>query len=298
MLGRGQPPVRARTSRFNRKPADAERPVAHERPAVNLLPIYTLLVTLTSTLLITRIATVALSLTGMSRQSARFQARSAMTGVGFTTRESEHILNHPVRRRIVMWLMLLGNAGIVTIVATLMASLVNINHQSTGLGRSITVLGLGIFILFWLANSRWVDHWMSHAIEFALRRWTQLDIRDYVSLFRLSDGYAVSEIQVDNHDWIANKTLAELRLPAEGILVLGIQRLDQTYVGAPNAKTKILSGDLLIIYGPGHRIEELNRRREGLEGKLAHMEAVEEQQRVTAQQQDEGESPETPESTP
>lgn len=252
---------------------------------MNLLPIYTLLVTLTGTLLITRIATVALSLTGMSRESARFQARSAMTGVGFTTRESESILNHPVRRRIVMWLMLLGNAGIVTIVATLMASLVNINQQVTGVGRSVTVLSLGVFILFWFANSRWIDRWMSHAIEYALRRWTQLDVRDYVSLFRLSDGYAVSEIQVDLHDWIANKTLAELRLPSEGVLVLGIQRLDQTYVGAPNAKTMIFSGDLLILYGPGHRIEELNRRREGIEGKRAHLEAVEEQQRIAAQQE-------------
>ena len=290
--------MRARRPPFIPRLITAACPVAHERSTVNLLPIYTLLVTLTGTLLITRIATAALSLTGMSHESARFQARSAMTGVGFTTRESESILNHPVRRRIVMWLMLLGNAGIVTIVATLMASLVNINQQVTGVGRSITVLSLGVFVLFWFANSRWIDRWMSHAIEYALRRWTQLDVRDYVSLFRLSDGYAVSEIQVDLHDWIANKTLADLRLPSEGVLILGIQRLDQTYVGAPNAKTMILSGDLLILYGPGHRIEELNRRRKGLEGKLAHMEAVEEQQRLTAQQREAEDSREPPETTP
>lgn len=253
---------------------------------MNLLPILTLLVTLTVTLLITRIATAALSLTGLSKEAARFQARSAMTGVGFTTRESEVVINHPVRRRIIMWLMLLGNAGIVTIVATLMASMVHVNQQATYVGRNIGVLGCGMLFLFWLANSRWVDRWLSRAIEHALKRWTHLDVRDFVSLFRLSDGYSVSEIQVDPRDWLAEKTLAELRLPSEGILVLGIQRLDQTYIGTPTAKTKILAGDLLILYGPGHRIEEMNQRREGIEGKLAHMEAVEEQQRVAAQQQD------------
>ncbi|MEE3220394.1 MAG: potassium transporter TrkA, partial [Planctomycetota bacterium] len=54
-----------------------------------MVAVATLLITLTVTLLITRVATVALMVTGLSRESARFQARSALTGVGFTTYESE-----------------------------------------------------------------------------------------------------------------------------------------------------------------------------------------------------------------
>src|SRR5918912_450068 len=70
-------------------------------------------------MLITRVATVALALTGMSRESARFQARSAYLGVGFTTAEAESVVNHPVRRRIISALIFTGNAGVVTVVATL-----------------------------------------------------------------------------------------------------------------------------------------------------------------------------------
>lgn len=44
---------------------------------------------------ITRIATIALTHTGLSRQTARFQARSAFTVVGYTTSESEKLVNHP-----------------------------------------------------------------------------------------------------------------------------------------------------------------------------------------------------------
>src|SRR5919202_5031770 len=73
-------------------------------------------------LLITRVGTVALSLTGLSTESARFQARSAFFGVGFTTAEAESVVNHPVRRRIVLWLILLGNAGVISVIATLMLS--------------------------------------------------------------------------------------------------------------------------------------------------------------------------------
>ena len=77
------------------------------------------LVAITLSLLITRIATEALTLTGLSRTSASFQARSAFTGSGFTTSESEAVVQHPVRRRIIMWLMFLGNAGIITVISSL-----------------------------------------------------------------------------------------------------------------------------------------------------------------------------------
>jgi NhaP-type Na+/H+ or K+/H+ antiporter len=89
-----------------------------------MLAILSLLVILSLSLLITRVATVALTYTGMSRESARFQARSAFTGTGFTTSESEKIVTHPVRRRIILLLMLFGNAGIVAVVTSLILTFV------------------------------------------------------------------------------------------------------------------------------------------------------------------------------
>ena len=49
-------------------------------------------------LLVTRIASVALVLTGLSQEASRFQARSALACVGYTTHEAELIVNHPVRQ--------------------------------------------------------------------------------------------------------------------------------------------------------------------------------------------------------
>ena len=48
----------------------------------------TLFVVLTVSVLVIRTGAVALRLTGMSEDAARFQARSALTGTGFTTSES------------------------------------------------------------------------------------------------------------------------------------------------------------------------------------------------------------------
>jgi hypothetical protein len=46
----------------------------------------------------------------MSHEEARFQARAAMSGVGLTTNTPEDIVGHPVRRRIVFGLMVVGSA--------------------------------------------------------------------------------------------------------------------------------------------------------------------------------------------
>ena len=51
-----------------------------------------LLVVIVSMIVI-RVAIVALIHTGMGREEARFQARSAFTGAGFTTSESESIVS-------------------------------------------------------------------------------------------------------------------------------------------------------------------------------------------------------------
>ena len=49
--------------------------------------ILSLLLVVTLSILVTRIAAVALRHTGLARQTARFQARSAFSGAGFTTSE-------------------------------------------------------------------------------------------------------------------------------------------------------------------------------------------------------------------
>ena len=52
----------------------------------------------------------------LERAKARFQALSALSGTGFTTREAESVVNHPRRRRIATWLIFIGNAGIVAFI--------------------------------------------------------------------------------------------------------------------------------------------------------------------------------------
>ena len=76
----------------------------------------------------------------MSR--AKFQALSAFTGSGFTTREAESVVNNPVRRNIVGWLMILGNAGVVTVIITATSSFVT--SEGLEVPTNVVILAVGI----------------------------------------------------------------------------------------------------------------------------------------------------------
>lgn len=78
---------------------------------IGVIGIIASLTVLGLSLVVTRLATTALHLTGLSWEAANFQARSAFTGTGFTTAEAEKVTGHPVRRRIITWLMIARSAG-------------------------------------------------------------------------------------------------------------------------------------------------------------------------------------------
>lgn len=219
-------------------------------------------------IIVTRTATVALTLTGLSRESARFQARSAFSGAGFTTSEAEAVVNHPVRRRIVMLLILLGGAGLVTTVATLLLSLSRIEQ---GVPAAVPIVLAGGLVGLWaLGGSRVVDRWMSAVIEWMLSRVTDLEVRDYEHLLHLSGDWKIGELNIDQGDWVADVPLDELDLLQEGVVVLGIHRRDGRYVGAPTSQTRLSPGDTAVLYGQDCVIDELDTRQPGPSGDSEH----------------------------
>lgn len=178
-----------------------------------------------------------------------------------------------------MLLMLLGNAGIVTAVSSLILAFINQGNPEL-LAIKITLLVAGIVTLWAIASSQWVDRHLARLINQALKRYTQLEIKDYADLIHLAGDYRLVELQVRPHDWIANKTLAESSLWEEGIVVLGIERPDGTYLGAPVGTTKILPGEILILYGRISALKEIDKRKNDKKGDREHQAAVAKQKRI------------------
>lgn len=255
--------------------------------------ILTLLVVLALSLVVTRVATVALTATGLSREAARFQARSAFSGAGFTTTESESVVRHPVRRRIIMWLMLAGNAGIVAVIASIVLAAVEPGGDIDAFARVALVLA-GIFGIWWASRTDWVDLRITRLAGMALRRWTQLDVNDYAALLHVGGEYIVTELRVEARSWLADRSLRELALRDEGVIVLGVERPDGSYLGVPQGETVLVAGDLLVVYSRSDVLTELDQRGHGAGGDAAHAAAVVEHERVIADEHPEGPAEQEP----
>ncbi len=249
-----------------------------------MIAIFSLLMVVWLSTLVTKIGAMALTLTGLSHEISVFQARSAFSGVGFATVESEAIMSHPVRRRIIMVLMLVGNLGIATVAATLIVSFMNTSASEVW-WLNILILIAGLVALWVLATSRWFERRLNKIIAWSLTRWTSLTVKDYSALLHLRSGFVISEKVVSEGNWLVDKTLQETGVTKEGVLILGIERGSSTYIGTPRADSVIQVNDRLILYGPIDVVDDLDQRGQGRTGKKAHREAVAKHQEVLIEQE-------------
>jgi len=169
-----------------------------------MVAIFSLLLVVWLSTLVTKIGAMALTLTGLSHEISIFQARSAFSGVGFTTLEAEAIANHPVRRRIIMIMMLIGNLGVATVAATLIVSFMDTSASEVW-WLNIIILIVGLAALWFLANSRWFERRLNKVIAWSLNRWTSLTVKDYSALLHLRSGFIISEKLVSEGNWLVNK---------------------------------------------------------------------------------------------
>lgn len=232
-----------------------------------------LLVIITISLIVVRIGAISLWMTGLSKDLAVFQSQSAFSGVGFTTKESESVVRHPARRRIIRLLMLLGNAGIMSAIAGLILTF----YRGTGKDVALRVFCvLAALVLLWIASrSKFLERIMTRIIKAALVRWTDLEVHDYARLLNVGKGYTIAELEVEADNWLCGKTLSELALNLEGVLVLGIAGSGGSYISTPSSSMTINCSDVLTCYGPEQILQKLSSRPAGAEGNLQHSDAVE-----------------------
>jgi hypothetical protein len=215
-----------------------------------MLGLYFILPTLLAILvsfLFVRAASIAFMMTGLEKHKARFQALSAFSGTGFTTKEAELIVNHPTRRKIARWLMITGNAGIVTVIVTATSSF----STSTGyqLPLNIILLLIGIFIIYKLAKSRgFVRRW-EHFIEKRLIKSPQFEESTTEDLLHFIEGYGLVKKIVAEGSPLIGQSLAKLKLNKIGILVLGLER-ENSWIPTPKASEILQNFDRMVVYGP------------------------------------------------
>jgi hypothetical protein len=211
--------------------------------------------------IIVRIGAVALEMSGMDRQVARFQALSAFTGTGFTTREAEDVIRHPERRRVVAALILLGYAGIVTLSAGLLQALLvgGAGEQHWAVVRNLVLLVVALILFYqfivWPRLAARIDRGIRAGLHSSLG----LEPAKVEELLTAAEGWAIVRFEVPEDCQFADRTLAQSRLRDRGMLVLAIER-GEKLIPSPGAASVILPGDVLLAYGRLETMEQLARR--------------------------------------
>ena len=196
--------------------------------------------------LIVRAAAIGLMMTGMNEQRARFQALSAFSGTGFTTREAESVVNHPQRRKIMTWLMILGNAGIVTVIVSATSSIVT--SQGYQLPISILILILGIYLVYKVAmRTGFMRRW-ERLVENRLVKSRFLEEGTVEDLFLLREDYVLARVIITSNSPLTGSLLSEVTPEDSELVTLGIERGNK-WIAFPRTDQTIDEGDRVIVYG-------------------------------------------------
>lgn len=197
--------------------------------------------------LLIEILSIVLKLTGLELSKARFQVISILTHTGFTTRESELIVQHPTRRKIASVLMIVSYVAQITLITLLFNLLTQATKNILSTAIALSVMAFFVIVV---TQSKYLSERFDRVTEKLLKsRIKKAGTNGRIEqVLNLSPEFSIYEMIVDNDSVICDKTLNELRLKEHFIQILKIDRGSEM-IDFPQAGTRILAGDRMIVYG-------------------------------------------------
>jgi len=217
----------------------------------------TIIAVLSISVLVVRIGGVALQQTGIPEDVARFQALSVFTGCGFTTTESESIVNYPVRRKIALGLMVIGNIGLVGMLSTIVVTFVGTEGESTAVIKQLMWLLLGIVIILVCLFNKRIDAAMCRMIDKILHRFTVVGDLGYIRVLQMKEGWSVCRHPITETSQRTIQRIEWSDLP--DIRFLAVESEQGTQHTLPKQAEGFVIGDSLVLYGSDEAHDKLAR---------------------------------------
>jgi len=202
-------------------------------------------------MLFVRAGAIALMLTGMRYEQAKFQALSAFTATGFTTRAAEQVVNHPTRRKIIMTLMVGGYAGIATVIVSATSSFVTSLQNVPEVALSLLA---GVVIIYLLGRHTGLMNRWEAFIEGLLHRRFALEFEPAEELLHLAEGYGLVRLRVGANSSLLDQSIPQIGGKRTDSLILGVERR-HTWIPARKMRENLQEGDQLVIYGELDRLK-------------------------------------------
>lgn len=210
-------------------------------------------------ILIADIITIFFRLTGMTEERARFQVISLLTNSGFTTQESEAVVNLKIRRRLARATMLFGYAFTVTILSTTVN--VFMTMSDTELSAVLVLLPVLLLILgifYYLRRSTFLKARFDKWIEIIGYRIMFGKDANQVILVEEYGNMVVAHIYLHTvPEMLRNRTLADSGIMSEHKLMIMMVKSSDEDAKQANGNTILKPKDTIMVLGKRKTIREI-----------------------------------------
>ncbi|MGG4154032.1 hypothetical protein [Peribacillus muralis] len=200
--------------------------------------------------LVIEISVTLLKLTGLKSNVARFQVISMLTGTGFTTDESKSIIDHPVRRKISMFLILFG----VFSLAVIISSISTLLSDDLRLTELTIIIGI-LVVLTVLIKSPFMNKRISAKMKGEMFNHYELWEHPIEEILFLEEDDVVIEIDIYEKSEFIDVKVTDILSEDADINVLFIESGD-VKLRKELCEYKVKLGDNLFLYGNKKEIEE------------------------------------------
>ena len=235
---------------------------------MNIWLAFSLILAVVSVYMLTvEIFSVAFKLTGLSTSKIRFQVASLFTSTGFTTNESELIVNDERRRKIAIACIYTGHIFSVVImglvinvffsITALVDSGASTNHTFTEWYFIVFYVASALFLLMVLIKIPPINRRFQKLLEtIAINSSKKSRNTNIITVLDLYGKHAIVEVILNRlPDFAKEKTLFEMGLTKKFLInVLSIRRGKR--IIEVTKDTMFSKGDVLVIYGLINDIKE------------------------------------------
>ncbi|MBK5461686.1 hypothetical protein JFU24_20025 [Peribacillus sp. TH27] len=200
--------------------------------------------------LVIEISVTLLKLTGLKNTVARFQVISMLTGTGFTTDESKSIIDHPVRRKISMFLILFGAfslAVIISSISTLLTDDLRLMELSIIIGI-LTILTITV-------KTPFINNRLSNKMQSEMHNHYELWEHPIEEVLFLENEDVVMQIDINEDSEFIDVITFDIVSRGVDINILYIES-GEAKIRKELNEHKIKLGDNLFLYGNKNEIEE------------------------------------------
>ncbi|WP_210364137.1 TrkA C-terminal domain-containing protein [Bacillus sp. REN3] len=201
-------------------------------------------------LAVIEINTTIFVMTGLERKVAQFQVISMLTGTGFTTGESELIIDHPVRRRLGAFLILFGAFSLAVIISAISNLLTDSFYT-----MEIAYIAAALIVLLLIVRAPFLQKRLGKKLKKEIKEYYELADLPISDVLLLEDDDEVREISIREESPFVGKTFKEIIDDEDDLLLLFIKRGDVN-IRHKAGQSKLEPGDRIIVYGRNSLIEE------------------------------------------